>query len=120
MLQTQEKISKNASLWTANMVGSEEPRKVMRAGRAPMERPKEPRARAEKSQCPPLGGARPFQSWPYGLPPPLLVSASQPLVKGGVQVKSRWVTHYASRPRPPPSSLGDDWPRLSLRCYDST
>lgn len=26
----------------------------------PMERPKEPRARAEKSQCPPLGGARPF------------------------------------------------------------
>ena len=26
----------------------------------PMERPKEPRTRAEKGQCPPLRGARPF------------------------------------------------------------
>ena len=57
------------------MEGSEEPRKVMR-GRQGLWRDPRNQGPGLRRVCPPLGGARPFQSWPYELPPPLLISAS--------------------------------------------
>lgn len=87
----------------------------------PMERPKEPRARAKKGQCPPLGGARPFQSWPYELPPPLLVSASPSRWLKGTAMwcpgkrEGGYPIRLRPRPLPPPwVTIGRGFPYVVM------
>ena len=73
----------------------------------PMERPKEPRTRAERVSIHLYEGRGPFQSWLYELPPPLLVSAlpSRWLRGAATWCPGKRAGGYPIRLRPRPSLL---------------